>query len=229
MYEDSKKIIRSFYVPTDGKASGLVVNEYVERMIAEKSKGIPIVIRLFFEQRISSHNGNAIITASDADNIRSDAKYYALRQLFNYYLSRLDNVKEISDTLAFLYFIVKNGLISIGHLKLINREWLGDEARKHMYGLKQNRPFPLFSIDNFGIMVPFHDSVSEAIIRLVEDPVSLLAEIPANEQDIIDEIRTVKELCEEIEDDVEGASRQRLSILLLTNTKILCQNGLIIL
>lgn len=95
---------------------------------------------------------------SDADNIKSNAKYYALRQLFNYYFGKLDNNK-VTDTLAFPYFITKNGYISIGHLKRINKEYLSAEISKHILQLNQNRSFPLFRIDNLGIMVPFHDTL----------------------------------------------------------------------
>ena len=213
--EESEKIIKSFYTYVGDKSPvypNLNLDGYTKEKINENSKGNPLIIKLFFEEITTGKSTKEEITISysDADNIKSDVKYYALRQLFNYYFGKLDNNREVTDTLAFLYFIAKNGYISIGHLKRINKEYLSAEISKHILQLKQNKSFPLFRIDNFGIMVPFHDSVSEAIIRLVEDPVTLLAEIPSNEEDIIDEIRTVKDFCEELEYDIDGGIKGKI-------------------
>jgi hypothetical protein len=70
-------------------------------------------------------NNNVVLTESDAEEIISDAKDYALKQLFNYYLNETNHnrhIEKVSNVLAFLYFIAKQGFISIGHLIRIRDE-----------------------------------------------------------------------------------------------------------
>ena len=54
--------------------------------------------------------------------------------------------------------------------------------------------FPYSEIDNYGIMTPFHSSISGAIISLVENPDDSEAQVPSDYEDIVNNIREVNNI-----------------------------------
>ena len=89
-YRESEKIVESFYKIVDDKKPpypNLIIDKKVKEKIIEKSRGIPFIVKLFFDQIKSKigHNQNYAVTLDEAEDIISNAKYYALKQFFNYY------------------------------------------------------------------------------------------------------------------------------------------------
>jgi hypothetical protein len=66
--------------------------------------------------------------------------------------------------------------------------------KDYFKSLRIEKSFPLFNIDNYGIMLPFHTSIIEAIINLVENPEELEAEVPSGYEDIKEKIREIIEI-----------------------------------
>jgi hypothetical protein len=180
-YQQSKKIVESFYSVVDQNNppyKNLVVNDAVKSSIIEKSKGNTVIIRLFFEHMNFKSTGNTYtICLLDTEEIISSARYYCLKQVFSFYLNEMEVEKEeeekIAEILAFLYFICKRGMISIGYLKCMGVEdhvSLPVEIIKHIDLSNYRRSLPLFNIDDYGIISAFHNSANEAITNLVEKP-----------------------------------------------------------
>jgi tetratricopeptide (TPR) repeat protein len=183
---EGEKLARSFYEEVDGKKPpypNLVVSEEVKNMIIKRSNCNPIIIRLFFHEMYSRGNSYEI-TISDVEGIISSARHYCLKLIFNFYLNNLVDKGKVANTFAFLYLLAKEGAISLGHFTQIKenenyipRNYLSRNIWKYLNLLNEKRPLPLFNIDDYGIMMPFHDSVSDAIINLVEKPGILKKEI----------------------------------------------------
>jgi DNA replication protein DnaC len=182
-YNDSMRLVESFFNTVDGNSPpfpNLKASKEIKKMIAEKSKSNPIIIKLFFEQIDSESNGNIHeITVCDTNSIIGSAKFYCLKQIFYYYLPDIYDKCEtnVSNILAFLYFLVKEGSISIGHLKGIkenDKNYLSEQILKEIGLLNHKKPLPLFNVDAYGLIMPFHDSVREAILNLVEQPHKLI-------------------------------------------------------
>ena len=171
-YRESEKIVESFYKVVDDKKPpypNLIIDKKVKDKIIEKSRGIPFIVKLFFDQIKSKidRNQNYEVTLEETEEIISNANYYALKQFFNYYLISNNDKEEVTNVLSFLYFIAKNGSISIGFLDYLRGE---SEAKVQKYldyfnSLRYEKSFPLFNIDNYGIMLPFHASIIEVIIN----------------------------------------------------------------
>ena len=71
--------------------------------------------------------------------------------------------------------------------------------KDYFYSLRyEDKSFPLFNIDNYGSMVPFHTSIIEAIINLVENPEKLEAEVPFEYENIKEKIREITDIDIEI-------------------------------
>jgi uncharacterized protein YfkK (UPF0435 family) len=182
------------------------LNEEIEQRIIEKTRGIPFIVRLFFDQlRSKVDSTEYVVTETDVDGIVSNTQFYAQELIFNYYLNEKHD-ELVSNVLAFLYFVAKLGFISIGHLNYIRIEkenYLSPAVMDHLNSLiDDKKDLPLFIIDNLGIVAPYHDSVSEAIVSLVGNPQKLERDIKdAGEQAgimdkkvIAKEIRRVEDL-----------------------------------
>ncbi|HSF49784.1 MAG TPA: adenylyl-sulfate kinase [Nitrososphaeraceae archaeon] len=198
-YRESEKIVESFYKVVDEKKPpypNIVIKKEVKDKIIEKSRGIPFIIKLFFHQMNSmiDHNQRYAVKLEEAEYIISNAKYYALKQFFNYYPISNNDKEQVTNVLSFLYFIAKNGSISIGLLDYL-REKLEESVpnyfKEYLYSLRYEKSFPLFNIDNYGIILPFHTSIIEAIINLVENPEELEAEVPFEYENIKEKIREI--------------------------------------
>lgn len=150
---------------------------------------------------MTKHNQSYEVTLEEAKDIVSNAKYYALKQFFNYYPVSINDKEQVTNVLSFLYFIAKNGSISIGLLDYL-REKLEENVptyfKDYLYSLRYEKAFPLFNIDNYGIMLPFHTSIVEAIINLVENPEELEAEVPSGYEEIKEKIREIIDIDIEI-------------------------------
>ena len=190
--EDSVKVVESFYA--NPEYPNIPVN--LKKKIAEKSMGNPMIVRLFLDQMLTDHGTHYAITVEDIEHIIGSAKYYSLRQILDYYLSNISD-DQVSSTIAFLYYIVKKGFISIGYLKFLIKR-IGENAIPEEikeYISRQGAAFPLFKIDEYGLVMPNHDIIREVIIDLVEDIDNLESHIPKNKKDLLTgEIRRIRDI-----------------------------------
>ena len=60
-----------------------------------------------------------------------------------------------------------------------------------MGNLSREKPLHLFNTTENGIISPFHDIISDAIIRLVQNPDKLLSELSSKNQYLYDQIQKV--------------------------------------
>ena len=200
--EETEKLVESNYKIVDGKDPTypkLTVTDNIKNGIIKESGGIPIIVKLFFDQKGSKADfGEFEITDADVNSINTDAKSFALQQIFNYYLSDrvLDDKNKASNTLAFVYFMIKKGSISVGHLRYIREKMehiLSNDIKDYLYLLDDKRSLPLFTTNNYGIVKPYHDSISEAVISVVEE-IDNLNENVFKQTDIIRKINRLREI-----------------------------------
>lgn len=199
---ETGKIIYSFYESVGDNIpyyQNLKVKQIAKKEIIKRSKGNPVIIRLFFVQMHHQSRGESYeITSLDTMQIISNATFYVSKQLFDYYINITDDKEKFSNALAFLYFIVKIGSLSVGHLTRIkeevNQNYFTDQLWEYLLSLNDKRAFPLFNIDDLGIMLPFHDTVSHAIQQLVEHPEELESNTPADQEEIRACIRKIEDI-----------------------------------
>jgi hypothetical protein len=201
---ETENLVRSFYGEVGGKKPlypNLLVDDAVRTRIAEKSKGNPLVIGSFFYRMHSkSKRTSYSVTMQDTEGVISSPKYYCLKLIYDYYLSNQDNNEKIINILKFLYLLAKEGSISIGHLKRLekNRRFLPDDIWGYIDLKSDTRPIPLFNMDGLGIITPFHDSVSDAIVSLVENSQKVQRDIRRELSE--DEAKSSKDLLKKFEE-----------------------------
>jgi DNA replication protein DnaC len=201
---ETEKLARSFYEEVDGKIPlypNLSVDDDVRKIVAEKCKGNPLVIESFFYRMHSKSKGSSYsVTMQDTQGVISSPQYYCLKLIYDYYLSNQNDSEKIIHILSFLYLLAKEGSISIGHLKRLqkNRGLLPDDIWGYLDLKSDTRPVPFFNMDELGIISPFHDSVSNAIVSLVEKPQMVQKNIRTELSE--DEAKSSKELLKKLDE-----------------------------
>lgn len=196
--DDTRLVVRSFYSTWNNitpKYPSISVSSDLESKIIEKSKGNPIVVELFFVDVGSGLNGASyVLKQSDVNNIIDDAKFYALKLIFQYYLSELSD-EEITTVIGFLYYLVIKRPISIGHVMyILSQNDFLKLALTKKGNLFKEKPLHLFNLNQYGIISPFHDIISDAIVKLVHNPDKLLAELDSDNEYLHHNIKRIVDL-----------------------------------
>jgi hypothetical protein len=194
-YAEADKIVRSFYASVDNGQPPfphLNVSSTIKEKIIEKSNSSPIIIKLFFEYVASKSNGREYsVQESDVNEIIQNAIAYVLQLIFTYYLFGPDD--DIHKTLALLYSIASVDSLSIGHLIYLSKK-LPDPLPPNItpiISLSRHKSPPLFEIDMFGFLMPFHESVRDAVMGLVQQPHRMIENIPEHYTELKDQIRRI--------------------------------------